>query len=126
MPDANVSTQEKAAWSCSIPGALELLTEWDALHDGILHGNPHGAKAADVIAGAIELASSQSYGTLGVQGALTHLWGCGPSCHSTSALLDVDSPLARLKFDLMEHFARLGVPVDTSVWGGTPHMQTVW
>ena len=58
-----------------------------------------------------------------VRQSLTYLWGCGESCRSNSALVDVMSKLARLKRGLMARFSELGMPVQNTTWGATAHIQ---
>ena len=58
-------------------------------------------------------------------GRSRYMWGCGPACKSSSALVDVESQLARMKYGLMDHFAALGASVQNTSWGGTAHIQTV-
>jgi hypothetical protein len=64
-----------------------------------------------------------------VRQVLTSLWGCGPLCTgSSSALVDVGSDLAQMKFALMRHFQQstlYGGVVSTDLWGGTAHIQVV-
>ena len=53
----------------------------------------------------------------------------GATCVSSSALVRVNSTLALMKYGLMAHFQSLklqGGEVSTALWGGTPHIQTVF
>ena len=48
---------------------------------------------------------------------------------SSSALVNVDSELAKIKFGLIAHFQQTkltGGVVSTALWGGTAHIQTVF
>ena len=77
----------------------------------------------------MDFAKTHNASSVSVLDALTYLWGCGPpgsGCAPTAALVDVTSSLAQLKFGLMEHFRANGAHVDTSLWGATAHIQTVW
>jgi hypothetical protein len=82
---------------------------------------------SQVVNEAISYARRQCFSSVNVTDSLTYEWGCGPACVSTSALVDVESPLAKLKFGLMALFeANSSLPIDTSLWGATAHIQTVW
>ena len=74
---------------------------------------------------ALRWVRAAGFETIPVRSALQYMWGCGPACKSTSALVDVDSQLARLKYGLVDHFAALGAGVENTSWGGTAHIQTV-
>ena len=45
---------------------------------------------------------------------------------ANSALFDVQSEVAKLKYALMDHFADKGYQVETTMWGGTAHTQIIW
>ena len=81
---------------------------------------------SDTISQAVAWAKQEDISIVEVQSSLTYMWGCGGGCRSTSALVDVDSDLARLKFGLMDHFSQLGMGVERTAWGGTAHVQVVW
>ena len=71
-------------------------------------------------------AAAHDASEVAVRDVLTYVWGCGPACTSTAALVDVTSRLAQLKYGLMAHFEAKGMAVDKSLWGATAHIQTVW
>ena len=79
-----------------------------------------------MLAEAVRWAQGHAPRIMPVRNALTFLWGCGPECRSTAALVNVSSGLARLKSGLMQYFEARGMAVETTLWGGTAHIQTVW
>jgi hypothetical protein len=127
VPSASVSTQDAHSWSAKLPGALELQTG-GGTHFTVAYvtSNPTGLSPAAVIADAMAWAKAHGYETVRVHDALTFMWGCGPSCHSTAALVDVNSRLAGLKYGLMEHLETRGLRVEKTLWGGTAHIETVY
>ena len=80
-----------------------------------------------MIADAITWTKAKSLGSVQIKSALTYMWGCGDSCDSTSVLVDVASPLAKMKSGLMDYFEKTkGMEVDRTAWGGTAHIQVVF
>ena len=77
----------------------------------------------EVVAEAMAWAAKNDYGVIPVKGALTYMWGCGPGCESSAALVDVSSALAKMKYGLMDLFEGKGYEVDRTSWGGTAHIQ---
>ena len=133
-PRTAVDTQSRSSWNCEVPGALELVTG-GGTHATMVYFQKRGCGAscaaqlscAQAIEQAMQHAKRANASLINVSSSLTHMWGCGPTCASTSALVDVDSDLAKLKYGLMTHFeATSGMEVDTSLWGATAHIQTVW
>lgn len=150
-PADTVSIRELASWSWvgtgkakqSYPGALELLTG-NKTHSTMVYfdaTSSSGTTASNKSNGqwvldetARWLATPQQRkrfvaDDVAVRSELTVLWGCGDDCVSTSALVNVDSELAKLKFGLMAHFQQtklIGGVVSTALWGGTAHIQTVF
>ena len=80
----------------------------------------------EAVSEAISYAAAHDASEVAVRDVLTYVWGCGPACTSTAALVDVTSRLAQLKYGLMAHFEAKGMAVDKSLWGATAHIQTVW
>ena len=129
-PSKAVDVLAESSWKCEIPGALELDTG-GGTHTTIVYfekdeRRPGWPSCSQVVSESLAYAREQGVGTVHPFDALTFMWGCGSSCTSSAALVDVSSPLAALKYGLMAHFEASGLPVDVSLWGATAHIQTVW
>lgn len=144
-PAGSVATAAAKSWAWSgtqagedhhtsnvggLKGALEFITG-DRTHCTMVYFEASGG---NITTGALAIqealrwvATQHSWlsEAIPVQQALRYMWGCGPACKSSSALVDVDSQLARMKYGLMDHFATLGASVQNTSWGGTAHIQTV-
>jgi hypothetical protein len=124
-PSTSVDVQLESSWSCKLPGALELVTG-GGTHMTMAYFEGGNLSCTQAVSESMAYAKDQGYGTVAVSPALTYLWGCGPDCAPSATLVDVRSPLARLKFGLIQHFVASGMRVDISTWGSTAHIQTVW
>ena len=132
LPGARISTQSTKWWSCKVPGAL-MLSTGNNTHCTIAYFNKAKADSSvrassqqDIIALAMAFAKGHDgMSELDVRGSLTHMWGCGAaggSCHPSSVLVDVASPLAQLKYGVMDALLAQGYAVDTTSWGATAHI----
>ena len=148
-PAATVKIRAKPSWRWvgtgkdkqSYPGALELITGngthstmvfFDASRGGsTVTKTTNGQFVLDEAARWLAKSEQRNkyLDTISVLSELTVMWGCGNDCASNSALVNVDSDLAKLKFALMKHFQQTkltGGVVSTALWGGTAHIQTVF
>ena len=117
QPAATVPTATAESWAwvgshdhhaggeASLKGALEFLTG-DHTHCTMVYFEAGGG---NITTGSLAVAEARRWvalpaqrswlgSAIPVRQALRYMWGCGPSCKSTSALIDVDSQLARLKY----------------------------
>jgi hypothetical protein len=133
LPGARISTQSTKWWSCKVPGAL-MLSTGNNTHCTIAYFNKDDTSSStsrvspqDIIAVAMAFAKEHDgMSELDVRSSLTHMWGCGPaggSCHPSSVLVDVVSPLAKLKYGVMDALLEQGYLVDTTSWGATAHIE---
>lgn len=127
---AGTRGQDHGSNASGLKGALEFVTG-DRTHCTMVYFEAGGG---NITTGALAIqealrwvATQRSWlsEAIPVQQALRYMWGCGPACKSSSALVDVESQLARMKYGLMDHFATLGASVQNTSWGGTAHIQTV-
>ena len=106
-PADTVPTQAADSWvwvggKTGLKGALEFITG-DQTHCTMVYfeaggGNiTNGALAVEEALRWVATQRSWLNEAIPVRQALRYMWGCGPACKSTSALVDVESKLARMK-----------------------------
>eukprot|EP01063_Lacrimia_lanifica_P037913 TRINITY_DN7935_c0_g1_i1.p4 TRINITY_DN7935_c0_g1~~TRINITY_DN7935_c0_g1_i1.p4 ORF type:complete len:211 (+),score=81.82 TRINITY_DN7935_c0_g1_i1:91-723(+) len=133
-PYETQSTQSTRSWSAvdaSTGGALEFLTG-DGTHCTMVFFNGISFEddrrlAEKVVDGAMDFMKASNVTSVPVRESLTYMWGCGDACigATESALVDVDSPLAKMKYALMDHFDQQGYQVDRRAWGATAHVKII-